>query len=582
MKHRVFGFTALLAAVAVMAWGLSAPLPFAVMPALVGALVLGLFMLEKPFGKDRVAWLMTIPVISAFLIFIWRRAASDHTFARWLFTESWRTVTWHDAQHAIHLDTLLFILSLSAFAEVFAQARVLESLIQRIMMRGNGRRNVYWLVSGLVVGTALIAGVLDGVSMIGLLMSMLLIVFRAAKVELRHQRNAMVYATFVATFCGAWLAFGEPPNLVMRAGVVNTHGVSLLTDWFFLSYCGPPALLGLVVVCFFLRHIKGEIVWEHLDVFVQNDATVRFLQAMDHGTALDPEAVVRLHLEGAQLDSVLANLRSGMVLGKALVEAKIAREAQVQILGAFSGGADRGEALVDHYDPEKSLLERKAAAQRFYKLIYNPAMLRLKARGWAVGGFVVFLVLLIAHTLHHSIPVWLAPIVGAMIGYVGLPRGPMRRLVQHQALHQMKEYIFLPPLFLSISLLGETHFFESFQPVFQRLIEVHGTFLPAEVQLFATTFLSALADNNVVAGAGAQFLTGLPLHHTWVFAMSQIMGYALGGCLTSIGSAQSILAMAFIRSHIEPDFSPKGWLRSAMPMGIALFILTTIWILIRL
>jgi len=40
------------------------------------------------------------------------------------------------------------------------------------------------------------------------------------------------------------------------------------------------------------------------------------------------------------------------------------------------------------------------------------------------------------------------------------------------------------------------------------------------------------------------------------FAMAQIAGYALGGCWTHIGWAQSVVAFAFIRRDVDENYTP--------------------------
>jgi hypothetical protein len=41
----------------------------------------------------------------------------------------------------------------------------------------------------------------------------------------------------VTTVCGIWLAYGEPPNLIMKANLDPFLGGT-----FFLRYCGPIAI----------------------------------------------------------------------------------------------------------------------------------------------------------------------------------------------------------------------------------------------------------------------------------------------------------------------------------------------------
>lgn len=578
--NKILWSTASSTGLALLAWGIYTPLPNATMPVLVSALIVGLFVLEHRFSKTEIALAGSLPVVSAYLVASWR-GASAKPFATWLYAESWRGLSWHRLEHLVHLDTLLFIFGLSAFAAVFTQARALESAALRLMRRGDGVHSVYGFVAVMFVAVALISGILDGVSMIGLLMATLLIIFRAARCSIADQRRVLVLATFVTTFCGAWLAFGEPPNLIMRAGVTSPQGNALLTDRFFLGYCAPLAFMALALILWQLRRVDGAVTWSSLDVLTRNQGTVLFLQAATHGTMLDEDKVAAEHLEGTLLQKVLTRLRNGQPLGAALAEAEVSREKQVEILAAFTGTDDRGEALATHYDPNETEEGRQAADRKFYLLIRPPAMQRLGSRAWALGGFVAFIGLLVAHTLNHHVPVWTAPLVGALVGYVGLVKGPMRQLVRRQALHEMEGYLFLPPLFLSISLLGDTGFFERLQPTFRELVAEHGSFLPAAVQLFVTTVLSAVLDNNVVAAAGAKFLQGLPLQDTHLFSMAQIMGYALGGCLTVIGSAQSILAYGFIRAHVDPEYTAKMWLRDVAPTGALIGILSLFYILLR-
>ena len=67
----------------------------------------------------------------------------------------------------------------------------------------------------------------------------------------------------------------------------------------------------------------------------------------------------------------------------------------------------------------------------------------------------------------------------------------------------------------------------------------------------AATFLSAILDNNVVADFASRGLHGLDIDVLQLFAMAQIAGYALGGCWTHIGCAQSVVAFAFIQRDVD-------------------------------
>ncbi|HNF59687.1 MAG TPA: hypothetical protein PLN89_08940, partial [Elusimicrobiota bacterium] len=61
-------------------------------------------------------------------------------------------------------------------------------------------------------------------------------------------------------------------------------------------------------------------------------------------------------------------------------------------------------------------------------------------------------------------------------------------------------------------------------------------------------------------------LQGLEVHLIHLFAMAQIAGYALGGCWTHVGSAQSVVAYAFIQKEIDPRYTPFQWIKAMTPV----------------
>ena len=89
--------------------------------------------------------------------------------------------------------------------------------------------------------------------------------------------------TAVTTVCGIWLAYGEPPNLIMKANLYP-----YLTNSFFLRYCAPAAVASYLVIAWNLRRKLGgkRIELEKMDVLDAQVATVRFLQAERHGALL--------------------------------------------------------------------------------------------------------------------------------------------------------------------------------------------------------------------------------------------------------------------------------------------------------
>jgi Na+/H+ antiporter NhaD/arsenite permease-like protein len=60
--------------------------------------------------------------------------------------------------------------------------------------------------------------------------------------------------------------------------------------------------------------------------------------------------------------------------------------------------------------------------------------------------------------------------------------------------------------------------------------------------------------------------------------MAQIAGYALGGCWTHIGSAQSVVAYAFIQRDVDERYTPVQWIKEMTPVIIQILVLITVLI----
>ena len=197
-------------------------------------------------------------------------------------------LTFHGIDNLVHADTMLFILGLTFFVAVIAQTRLLESITMKLLRRNRGK--VLPTVIAVTAVVAVASGILDGVSMIGLTIRTLVIILMVAAAPTSSVRYAVMVCTIVTTVCGMWLAYGEPPNLIMKANVVDQTGRTLLTDGFFLRYCAPAAICCYFVVAFNLRRrFKGcKVELGSMDVLDQHAATVRFLQAVRHGEVLTP------------------------------------------------------------------------------------------------------------------------------------------------------------------------------------------------------------------------------------------------------------------------------------------------------
>ena len=163
-----------------------------------------------------------------------------------------------------------------------------------------------------------------------------------------------------------------------------------------------------------------------------------------------------------------------------------------------------------------------------------------------------FIGLLVLHGVNHNVPLFLASFAGfavALAGIAGIPK--MRALALREARHEYAEYYFLFPLFLSITLLTQAGFFDQMAGLIRDGVATLGHGPVAWAQFAGATFLSAILDNNIVADFASRALGSFDLQMLHLFAMAQIAGYALGGCWTHIGSAQSVVAYSFIQRDVD-------------------------------
>ena len=157
----------------------------------------------------------------------------------------------------------------------------------------------------------------------------------------------------------------------------------------------------------------------------------------------------------------------------------------------------------------------------------------------------------------------------------------MRALALREGRHEYAEYYFLFPLFLSITLLTQAGFFDQMAGLIRDGVATLGHGPVAWAQFSGATFLSAILDNNIVADFASRALGGFDLQMLHLFAMAQIAGYALGGCWTHIGSAQSVVAYSFIQRDVDAAFTPVQWIRQMTPIILEMFALITVVIAIE-
>jgi Na+/H+ antiporter NhaD/arsenite permease-like protein len=502
----------------------------------------------------------------------WHREIAESGWWRWAERNF---LTFRGLDDLIHADTMLFILGLTFFVAAIAQTRLLEGITFFLLRRFRGA--ILPTVISVTAVVAFSSGILDGVSMIGLTIRTLVIILLLAAAPTAAIRYAVMVCTAVTTICGIWLAYGEPPNLIMKA---NLH--PYLDNSFFLRYCAPAAVASYVLIARQLKNKLGgqRINVEAMDVIDANAEDVRFLQASRHGEVLTPVELIESHEQelGDKTEGVLQRLRAGESLGIALVHGEVAEPLRKKLLGQFVS-EELADALDRHYvldaagDHEAALAAEKVVDDTI------ASFARRRKRAQWIGGLalVPFVGLLIAHGINHDVPLFLASVAGffvALLGIVDIPK--MRALALREARHEYAEYYFLFPLFLSITLLTQAGFFDALQALIRQGVETLGHGHVAFAQFLGCTFLSAILDNNVVADFASRALHGLDIAVLHLFAMAQIAGYALGGCWTHIGSAQSVVAFAFIRRDVDERYTPIRWIKEMTPVIAKILALITI------
>ena len=578
LPGRTFVFGCMLVAGLLLAAGRIAPLPVWLLAAEVFATILALFVLGSfryQLHKNALTYGMLLVIVATFCGLAssdWHRQIADAGWWAWVRIH---LLSYRGLDQLVHADTMLFILGLTFFVSVIAQTRMLEGVTMFLLRRYDGA--VLPTVVSVTAVVAAVSGILDGVSMIGLTIRTLVIILMLAAVPRQVVVFAVMICTTVTTVCGVWLAYGEPPNLIMKA---NLH--PFLGGTFFLRYCAPIAVVSYFVVA---RHLHKSLAGRHIDL-VRMDvvdakaADLRFLQATRHGEVLTPVELVEAHAAflGEHATGVLERLRNGASLGAALVQEGVPPVISEELLGHYTSqelahSLDRHYALDAAGDDQGAML----AAQYVDDALAATARTRRRAQLIGALALIPFVGLLIVHGVDHRVPLFLASFAGfavALAGIMAIPK--MRALAMREAWREYAEYYFLFPLFLSITLLSQAGFFEGVHHLVTDGLHTLGALPVAWGQFLGATFLSAILDNNIVADFASRALTDLDLSVLHLFAMAQIAGYALGGCWTHIGSAQSVVAYAFIQRDIDPHYTPMQWIRDMTPVIVEMLALIAI------
>lgn len=559
------------------------PLPVWLLAAEVLATIMALFLLgsfKYQVHKNALTYGMLLVIIATFC----RLATSEwHVAIResgwWPWVQQ-NLLSFQGLDDLIHADTMLFILGLTLFVSVVAQTRLLEGITFTLLHRYQGA--IVPTVLAVTAFVAVASAVIGGVSMIGLTIRTLVIVLLLAAAPSSAISYAVIVCTAVTTICGVWVAYGEPPNLIMKANLYP-----LLGNAFFVIYCGPAAIVSYLLIARELRkRLRNQrVLLETLDVIEANAQDVRFLQATRHGEVLTPVEFVEDHAAqlGRHATGVLKWLHQGESLGLSLFREGVPEAARKSLLGHFVS-EELADSLDWHYQLAfaRDLEGAKQAEYSIDEALASLAHLRRRAQKIAVIALVPFLGILILHGFDERLPLFWASVAGFVCALWGIARIPkMRALALHEAYIEYAEYYFLFPLFLSITLLTKAGFFDQIQFVVRRGIETMGQGHVAFAQFLGCTFLSAILDNNIVADFASRGLHGLSPAVLHLFAMAQIAGYALGGCWTHIGCAQSVVAFAFIKRDVDEGYTPLQWIKDITPIIIQIMVALTVVIYVE-
>jgi hypothetical protein len=277
---------------------------------------------------------------------------------------------------------------------------------------------------------------------------------------------------------------------------------------------------------------------------------------------------------------VLERLRNGASLGSALVQERVPPTICQELLGHYTS-EELAYSLDRHYAFDAAGNDEGAmlAAQWVDDTLADTARRRRRAQVVGALALIPFVGLLILHGIDHRVPLFLASLAGfavALLGILSIPK--MRSLALREAGREYAEYYFLFPLFLSITLLSQARFFDGAQTLVVNGLEALGALPVAWGQFLGATFLSAILDNNIVADFASRALTDMDLSLLHLFATAQIAGYALGGCWTHIGSAQSVVAYAFIQRDIDAHYTPMQWIGEMTPVILEMLAVISILI----
>ena len=578
LSGRAFVFGCVAVSIGILLAGRWIAPPVWLLAAEVLATILALFLLgsfKYQVHKNALTYGMLLVIVATFLRLStseWHAAIRESGWWDWV---KLNLLSFHGLDDVIHVDTMLFILGLTLFVSVVAQTRLLEGVTFALLRRYRGA--IVPTVLSVTAFVAVTSAIFGGVSMIGLTIRTLVIILLLAAAPTSAIRYAVIACTLVTTICGTWLSYGEPPNLIMVANLYP-----LLGNAFFAVYCAPAAIVSYLLIARQLRKRMHDqrVFLEALDVVESNAQDVRFLQATRHGEVLTPVEFAEDHAAelGEHAGGVLKWLHDGESLGLALFRENVPEPIRKAMLGHFVS-EELADSLDQHYrlafarDLEGAVRAERSVSEALASLAH------VRRRAQIIGAIAMapFIGLLVLHVFEPGLPLFIASFAGFFCALTGIAMIPkMRALALHEAHVEYAEYYFLFPLFLSITLLTKAGFFNQIQSVIHSGIVHLGQGHMAFAQFLGCTLLSAILDNNIVADFASRGLHGLSPAVLHLFAMAQILGYALGGCWTHIGCAQSVVAFAFIHRDLDQNYTPLQWIKDITPLIVEILIALTI------
>ena len=554
------------------------PFPVWLLATEVLATILALFLLgsfKYQIHKNALTYGMLLVIIATFCTL---GTSEWHTTIRengWWYWARHNLLSFRGLDDMIHADTMLFILGLTFFVSVIAQTRLLEGITFALLRRNEGA--ILPTVISVTAFVAVASGIFDGVSMIGLTIRTLVIILLLAAAPIARY-----------PLRGDRLHRGDHDLRRMarlrRTAKSDHEGKSLPSarEILFSRSTAPPQRS--LAICSWPGASRKRLGNQHvyvdlLDVIEANAQDVRFLQATRHGEVLTPiefveDRAAELGGRGAGRSGMAATRR---IAWPCIVPRKCSRPirertcsdiSSAKILLTLSTGITsslctrpRGRRESRTRDRRHSCFARTDSPPRANHRHPRVSSVYLADCAWdctiACRCF------------------WL-PLRASLARLWELRAFP--RCVRWHCTKpdvEYAEYYFLFPLFLSITLLTKAGFFDEIQTLIHRGIETMGQGHVAYAQFLGCTFLSAILDNNVVADFASRGLHGLSPSALHLFAMAQILGYALGGCWTHIGCAQSVVAFAFIRRDVDDVYTPLQWIKEITPVILEIMIALT-------